>query len=82
MPVTMTREEIDLLAFLASAPNVRSLARTRSSRLWGSNRRCQGRSTVTEHIRRIRLKIEADPEKPKGITTVRGIGYRFRGPNA
>jgi two-component system phosphate regulon response regulator PhoB len=82
MPVTMTRKEFDLLAFLASAPGRVFSREDLLERVWGSNGRWQGRSTVTEHIRRIRLKIEADPEKPKWITTVRGIGYRFCGPNS
>jgi len=47
-------------------------------RVWSSTSRWQGRSTVTEHIRRVRNKIEADPERPQRIITVRGIGYRFR----
>jgi DNA-binding response OmpR family regulator len=28
-------------------------------------------------VRRIRNKIEADPETPRWITTVWGVGYRF-----
>jgi two-component system alkaline phosphatase synthesis response regulator PhoP len=32
---------------------------------------------VTEHIRRLRAKIEVDPDHPKWIKTVRGVGYRF-----
>jgi DNA-binding response OmpR family regulator len=49
-------------------------------RVWGSNGRWQGRSTVTEHIRRVSLKIEVDPENPRWIMTIRGIGYRFAAP--
>ncbi len=81
VPVAMTRKEFDLLAFLASSPDRVFSREDLLERVWGSTGRWQGRSTVTEHIRRIRLKIEADPEKPKWITTVRGIGYRFGGPN-
>jgi DNA-binding response OmpR family regulator len=33
--------------------------------------------TVTEHVRHIRLAIEASPRHPRWIRTVRGIGYRF-----
>ena len=33
-------------------------------------------SNITSHIRRLRVKIEDDPAKPKYIQTVRGIGYK------
>jgi DNA-binding response OmpR family regulator len=75
--VPMTRKEFDLLAFLAAAPGRVFSREDLLERVWGSNGRWQGRSTVTEHVRRVRLKIEADPEKPRWITTIRGIGYRF-----
>lgn len=80
--VVMTRKEFDLLAFLASAPGKVFSREDLLERVWGSNGRWQGRSTVTEHIRRVRLKIEADPENPRYITTIRGIGYRFASPIA
>jgi two-component system phosphate regulon response regulator PhoB len=75
--VTMTRKEFDLLAFLATCPGRVFSREELLERVWGSTSRWQGGSTVTEHVRRVRLKIEADPEKPRWITTVRGIGYRF-----
>jgi two-component system phosphate regulon response regulator PhoB len=80
--VVMTRKEFDLLAFLASAPGRVFSREDLLERVWGSNGRWQGRSTVTEHIRRVRLKIENDPENPRWITTIRGIGYRFTSPVA
>ena len=42
----------------------------------------QDPATVTVHVRRIRNKIEADPEHPEIIVTVRGIGYRAGTPTA
>ena len=78
--VAMTRKEFDLLAFLAATPGRVFSREDLLERVWGSNGRWQGRSTVTEHIRRVRLKIETDPENPRWITTVRGIGYRFSPP--
>jgi DNA-binding response OmpR family regulator len=75
--ITLTRKEFDLLAFLASRPGHVFSREELLGRVWGSSSRWQGRSTVTEHIRRVRLKIEADPERPQWIMTVRGIGYRF-----
>ena len=35
--------------------------------------------TVDVHIRWLREKIEDDPNAPKRIVTIRGIGYRFEG---
>ena len=75
--VPMTRKEFDLLAFLATSPGRIFSREDLLEQVWGSNGRWQGRSTVTEHVRRVRLKIEADPENPHWITTIRGIGYRF-----
>ncbi len=36
-------------------------------------------NTVTVHMRRLRSKIEDDPNNPKLIETVWGIGYRLAG---
>ncbi|HNT53391.1 MAG TPA: helix-turn-helix domain-containing protein [Anaerolineaceae bacterium] len=38
-----------------------------------------GTRTVDVHVRWLREKIEADPENPVRIITVRGAGYRFEG---
>jgi DNA-binding response OmpR family regulator len=45
--------------------------------VWASSSDWQDPATVTEHVRRLRLKIEADPERPRWIATLRGVGYRF-----
>jgi DNA-binding response OmpR family regulator len=75
--VPMTRKEFDLLTFLASSPGQVFSREDLLERVWGSTEQWQGRSTVTEHVRRVRLKIEPDPDSPRWITTVRGVGYRF-----
>jgi DNA-binding response OmpR family regulator len=33
--------------------------------------------TVDAHVAALRGKIERDPEKPRWITTVHGVGYRL-----
>jgi PAS domain S-box-containing protein len=50
--------------------------------VWESEPGWQSESTVTEHVRRLRAKIEADPKKPRLIRTLRGAGYRFDPPVA
>ena len=80
--VPMTRKEFDLLAFLAASPGLVYSREDLLERVWGSTEEWQGRSTVTEHVRRVRLKIEPDPDSPRWITTVRGVGYRFTLPEA
>jgi DNA-binding response OmpR family regulator len=32
---------------------------------------------VDVHIRRLRVKIEADPTEPRHVITMRGLGYRL-----
>jgi DNA-binding response OmpR family regulator len=45
--------------------------------VWSSALEWQDPATVTEHVRRIRLKIEPDDDSPHRIRTVRGVGYAF-----
>lgn len=45
-------------------------------RVWGSNY-FGDTKTLDVHVKRIRSRIEVDPAKPRLITTVRGVGYRF-----
>lgn len=75
--IPMTRKEFDLLTFLASSPGRVFSRQDLLERVWASTDEWQGCSTVTEHVRRIRLKIEDDPNAPRWIATARGIGYRF-----
>ncbi len=78
--IPMTRKEFDLLAFLAASPGRVFSRQELLERVWASTDEWQGCSTVTEHVRRIRLKIEDDPNAPRWIATARGIGYRFCAP--
>lgn len=75
--VETTAKEFDLLAKLASEPR-RVFSRAQLlEEVWGSSRDWQDPATVTEHIRRLRRKIEDDAEEPRWLQTVRGVGYRF-----
>lgn len=80
-PVDLTRKEFDLLAHLASAPR-RVFSREELLReVWASSAEWQDPTTVTEHVRRIRLKLQKHAEGPHWIVAVRGVGYRFEPAN-
>ena len=76
-PVELTAKEFDLLAFLARSPRQVFSRGQLLEHVWSSRSEWQDEATVTEHVRRVRHKIEPDPAKPRWITTVRGVGYRF-----
>jgi len=75
--VSMPPLEFDLLMCLASSPREVFSRADLLEKVWGSSAEWQDPSTVTVHIRRLRQKIEADPDEPTRITTVWGRGYRF-----
>ena len=75
--VELTAREFELLAYLASHPG-RAFSRGELlSVVWHSSSEWQQEATVTEHVRRLRLKLEDDPDRPRWLQTVRGVGYRF-----
>jgi len=75
--IDTTAKEFDLLVFLAQAPR-RVFSREQILKaVWDSSGNWQDAATVTEHVRRLRKKIEANPDEPRWLRTVRGVGYRF-----
>ena len=50
-------------------------------RVWGYDYLGDSR-LVDAHVRRLRVKVEDQPEEPTLILTVRGIGYRLHVPAA
>ncbi|MHB8491370.1 MAG: response regulator transcription factor [Solirubrobacteraceae bacterium] len=79
--IRLTFSEFELLAELLSQPgrlfNRQELLRA----IWGDSAYRDPRA-IDVHIRHLREKIEETPEDPRLILTVRGAGYRFRGPPA
>ena len=74
--VDLPPREYDLLAFLASSPRHTFSRAELLDRVWKSTADPNS-ATLTEHIGRLRRRIEDDPERPRWIHTVRGLGYRF-----
>jgi len=78
---TTTATEFRLLDYLARHPG-RVFSRDHLlDAVWGDARFVTPRS-VDVYVRRIREKIESDPENPRYLKTVRGAGYRFEIPKA
>ena len=75
--VELTAKEFDLLVFLAESPRQVFSRQQLLEHVWSSSGDWQDEATVTEHIHRLRRKIELDPDLPPRIITVRGAGYRF-----
>jgi phosphate regulon transcriptional regulator PhoB len=75
-PLALSTLEFRLLYYLASRPN-RVFSRDQLlDAVWGTGRFVTPRS-VDVYIRRLREKIERDPDKPEYLKTVRGAGYLF-----
>nr|AIA18671.1 Transcriptional regulatory protein, C terminal [uncultured bacterium] len=74
--VVLTAKEFDLLYFLASFPGQVFTRDQLMNQVWDFAY-VGDTSTVTVHIRRLREKIEADPERPAFLKTVWGVGYKF-----
>ena len=78
---TTTATEFRLLEYLARHPG-RVFSRDHLlDSVWGDARFVTPRS-VDVYVRRIREKIEVDPENPRYVQTVRGAGYRFELPKS
>lgn len=74
--VDVTATEFDVLLCLLGERG-RALSRDEIfRRVWGPNHHGTPR-TVDNFIQQLRAKLEADPQDPAFIQTVRGVGYRF-----
>jgi len=75
-PVPMSTLEFRLLYFLASRPNRVFTRDQLLDGVWGTDRFVTPRS-VDVYVRRLREKIEVDPQRPVYMRTIRGAGYLF-----
>src|SRR5258708_4576447 len=75
-PVPLSTLEFRLLYYLASRPNRVFTPDHLLDAVWGTDRFVTPRS-VDVYVRRLREKIESDPENPLHLKTVRGAGYLF-----
>lgn len=79
--LTLTSTEYRLLEFFVTHPAHAWSREDLLREVWGEQHFVTPR-TVDVHIRRLREQIEAQPEEPLYLVTVRGFGYRFEIPAA
>lgn len=73
--IALTPIEFDLLVTLASRPRQVFSREELLEQVWGYRKSSDTR-LVNVHVQRLRAKVERDPDDPKIIQTVRGIGYK------
>lgn len=75
----LTPTEFELLYVLAAHAGEALSRANLLKRVWGY---VSGGDTrlVNVHVQRLRMKVETDPENPRIVQTVRGIGYKFVAP--
>ena len=75
--IDLTPREVAILRVLHHRPNEAVSRDDLLDECWGLDYFPESR-TLDQHVSKLRHKIEADPECPAIIETVRGVGYRYR----
>ena len=73
--ISLTPKEFDILYLLAQNRGEVFTKEQIYRSIWGDN--VVDDNTIMVHIRRLRTKIEDDPNKPLYLRTIRGVGYQF-----
>ena len=76
-PLSLSRLEFDLLLTLAQHPGMVFSRERLLEKVWGPDFPGVDR-VVDVHIASLRKKLGDDPENPRFLETVRGVGYRFK----
>lgn len=75
-PVDLRPKEFALLHLLMSNKGRVMDRHTLLERIWGETEYID-QGTIDVHVRRLRERIEPDPDHPRYVLTVRGLGYKF-----
>lgn len=75
-PVDLRPKEFALLHLLMSNKGRVMDRHTLLERIWGETEYID-QGTIDVHVRRLRERIERDPDHPRYVLTVRGLGYKF-----
>jgi two-component system response regulator MtrA len=73
--ISLTPLEFQLLLALAVRPQQVFTREMLLEQVWGYHYKADTR-LVNVHVQRLRAKVEHDPDNPRIVMTVRGVGYR------
>jgi DNA-binding response OmpR family regulator len=73
----LTSAEYRLLCLLMRNPNAVLTRAAILDRLWDGSGSFVDDNTLSVYVRRLRSKIEDDPENPSYLLTARGVGYKW-----
>ncbi|MBZ0157869.1 MAG: response regulator transcription factor [Alphaproteobacteria bacterium] len=76
--IILTPKEYDLLCFLVENRGSVISREDIKRHLWKESKIYSWSRVIDVHIQHLRQKIEENPSEPEYITTISGIGYRFR----
>ena len=77
--INLTPLEFELLLALALKPQQVFTREMLLEQVWGYHYKADTR-LVNVHVQRLRAKVETDPDNPRIVMTVRGVGYRAGSP--
>lgn len=72
----LSRKELDLLRFFFAHDGKVMTREKILDQVWGRDDFPTTR-TIDMHVLKLRRKLEEDPERPRHLVTVHGVGYRF-----
>lgn len=76
--IELTTAEYRLLCLFMQNPNTVLTREVILERLWDSDSSFIDDNTLSVYVRRLRSKIEDEPENPTFLLTVRGRGYKWK----
>ena len=75
--IELTTAEYRLLCMLIQNPNIVLTRELILNRLWDGKGSFVDDNTLSVYVRRLRSKIEDDPENPTFLLTIRRLGYKW-----
>ena len=74
--IDLTQVEFQIMEYFLSNPNVALSRNDILKYVWGDSYFGDDK-VVDVNIRRLRMKVEEEPSKPRHLTTIWGLGYKW-----